>query len=70
MGVESTSLGTWVKHLGNILRNKANSQHYASVYEDRRPQSIEDTEKNRCETIKPGTAKRPELDPKRGNPKS
>ena len=34
-----------MKHLANLLRNKANSQQYPSVYEDRRPKSIEDTEK-------------------------
>ena len=45
MGAESTSLCTWVKHLPNLLRNKANSQQYSSIYEDRRPKSIEDTEK-------------------------
>ena len=45
MGTESTSSYTWVKHLADLLRNKANSQQYHSVYEDRRPKSIEDTEK-------------------------
>ena len=45
MGVESISLCTWVKHLPNLQRNKANSQQYPSIYEDRRPKSIEDTEK-------------------------
>ena len=45
MGVESTYPCAWVKHLANLLRNKANSQQYPSVYEDRRPKSIEDTEK-------------------------
>ena len=34
-----------MKHLANILRNKANSPQYPSVYEDRRPKSREDTEK-------------------------
>ena len=45
MGAESTSPCTLVKHLLDLLRNKANSQQYLSVYEDRRPKSIEDTEK-------------------------
>ena len=45
MGVESTSPCTRVKHLADLLRNKENSQQYPSVYEDRRPKSIEDTEK-------------------------
>ena len=45
MGTESTSSYTWVKHLLDLLRNKANSQQYPSVYVDRRPKSIEDTEK-------------------------
>ena len=34
-----------MKHLPNLLRNKANSQQYPSIYEDRRPKSIEVTEK-------------------------
>ena len=42
---ESTSPCTQVKHLANLLRNKANSQQYPSIYEDRRPKSIGDTEK-------------------------
>ena len=45
MGAESTFPCTGVKHLPDLLRNKANSQQYCSVYEDRRPKSIEDTEK-------------------------
>ena len=45
MGAESTSLCTWVKHLADLLRNKVNSQQHPSVYEDRRPKSIEVTEK-------------------------
>ena len=45
VGVESTAPCTWVKHLADLLRNKANSQQYPSVYEDRRPKSIEHTEK-------------------------
>ena len=28
MGAESTSLCAWMKHLPNLLRNKANSQQY------------------------------------------
>ena len=42
---ESTSPSTCVKHLPNLLRNKANSQQYPSIYKDRRPKSIEDTGK-------------------------
>ena len=34
-----------VKQLADLLRNKANRQQNLSVYEDRRPNSIEDTEK-------------------------
>ena len=45
VGAESTSPCTWVKHLANLLRNKVNSQQHPSVYEDRRPKIIEDTEK-------------------------
>ena len=45
MGVESTSPCVQVEHLADLLRNKANSQQYPSVYEDRRPKSTEDTEK-------------------------
>ena len=45
MGAESTSPCTWVKHLANLLRNKANSQQDLSIYEDRRTKSLEDTEK-------------------------
>ena len=45
MGVESTFPYTWMKHLADLLRNKVNSQQYPSIYEDRRPKSIEDTEK-------------------------
>ena len=54
MGAESTSPCTWVKHLANILRNKVNSQQYPSVYEDRRPKSIEDTEKTDSKGIASG----------------
>ena len=43
--MESTSPCTGVKHLPDLLRNKANSQQHPSIYEDRRPKSIEDTEK-------------------------
>ena len=45
VGAESTSLCTWVKHLPNLLRNKANSQKQPRVYEDRRAKSTEDSEK-------------------------
>ena len=45
VGAESTSPCTWMKHLPNLLRNKANSQQYPSIYEDRRLRSIEDTKK-------------------------
>ena len=45
VGTESTSPCTQVKDLANLLRNKANSQQYPSVYEDRRPKSINDIEK-------------------------
>ena len=45
MGAESTSPCTRVNHLADLLRNKANIQQYPSIYENRRPKSIEDTEK-------------------------
>ena len=45
MGAESTSLYTQMKHLANLLRNKAISQQNPSIYEDKRPKSVEDTEK-------------------------
>ena len=45
MGAESTSPCTQVEHPADLLRNKANSRQYPSIYEDRRPKSIEDTEK-------------------------
>ena len=45
MGAESTSPCTRVKHLADLLRNKANSQQHPSIYEDRRPKSIEDAER-------------------------
>ena len=54
MGAESTSLCTWVKHIANLLRNKANSQQCPRVYEDRRPKSIEDTEKTDSKGIASG----------------
>ena len=59
MGVESTSPCTWVKHLADLLRNKANSQQYPSIYEDRRPKSIEDAEKtvNLQDNKVPGTSR-------------
>ena len=43
-----------MKHLANLLRNKANSQQYPSIYEDRRPKSIEDTEKTDSKGIASG----------------
>ena len=45
LGAESTSPCIRVTHLADLLRNKANSQQYPSVYEDRRLKSIEDTKK-------------------------
>ena len=54
MGAESTSLCSQVKHLADLLRNKANSQQYPSIYEDRRPKSIEDTEKTDSKGIASG----------------
>ena len=51
---ESTSPCTWVKHLPNLLRSKVNSQQYPSIYEDRRPKSIEDTEKTDSKGIASG----------------
>ena len=54
MGVESTSLCIWVKHLPNLLRNKVNSQKHPSVYEYRRPKSTEDTEKTEGKGIASG----------------
>ena len=44
MGAESISPCIWVKHLVYLLI--VNSQQYPSIYEDRRPKSIEDTEKS------------------------
>ena len=54
MGAESTSPCTQVKHLADLLRNKANSQQYPSVYEDRRPKSIENAEKTDGKRIASG----------------
>ena len=54
VGAESTSLCTWVKHLPNLLRNKANSQKHPSIYEDRRPKSTEDTENTEGKGIASG----------------
>ena len=54
MGVEVTSLCTWVKHLPNLWRNKANSLKHPSIYEDRRPKSTEDTEKTEGKGIASG----------------
>ena len=46
MGAESTSSSAWVEHLADLLRNRANSQRYPSVYEDWRPKIVEDIEKS------------------------
>ena len=35
-----------VKHLADLLRNRANSQWYSSIYEDQRPKIVEDIEKS------------------------
>ena len=51
---ESTSPCTWVNHLPNLLRSKVNSQQYPSIYEDRRPKSIEDNEKTDSKGIASG----------------
>ena len=45
MVARSTCPCTQVKHLADLQRNKGNSQQYPSVYEDRRPKNVEDTEK-------------------------
>ena len=45
MGAESTSPSTWVKHIADLLRNKANSQQYPYINEDWRPKIVEDIEK-------------------------
>ena len=66
--MESTSPCTWVKHLADLLRNRASSQRYSNIYEDWRPKIVEDIEKSDGETIKPGALKRPVLDPNRGHP--
>ena len=34
-----------VKHVADLLRNRANSQRYSSIYEDWRPKIVEDIEK-------------------------
>ena len=46
MGADSTSPCTRVKHLANVLKNGENSQQHPSVYEDRRPKTVEDIEKS------------------------
>ena len=43
-----------VKHLPILLRNKVNTQKQPSIYEDRRPRSIEDTEKTEGKGIASG----------------
>ena len=63
MGAESNSPCAQVKHLADLLRNKANSQWYSSMYEDWRPKIVEDIEKSDGEIIKPEAVKIPELDP-------
>ena len=69
MGAESTSPCVQVKHLADLLRNRAkNSQWYSSIHEDWRPKIVEEIEKSDGETIRPGAAKRPELDTNRGHP--
>ena len=35
-----------VKHLADLLRTRANSQGYSSIYEDWRPKIVEDIEKS------------------------
>ena len=45
MGADSETYLHIVKHLADLLRNKANCQQHPSAYGDRRPKSIEDTEK-------------------------
>ena len=45
MGAESTVPSAPVKHLAD-LRDRANSQQYSSIYEDRRPKIVEDTERS------------------------
>ena len=45
MGPESISPCTQVKHLTDLLMNRANSQQYPSIYEDRRIKIVEDFEK-------------------------
>ena len=47
---------TAVKYLAD-LRSRANSQQYASIYEDRRLK-IEDIERSDSKTTKPGVLKR------------
>ena len=43
-----------MKYLAHLLRNKENSQQYPSIYEDRKPKSIEDTEKTEGKGIASG----------------
>ena len=54
VGAESTSPCIWVKHLADLRRNKVNSQQYSSIYEDRRPESVEDSEKSDHKEIASG----------------
>ena len=46
VGTESTSPYAQVKHLVDLLRNRANSQRYSSMYEDRRLNIVEDIERS------------------------
>ena len=43
-----------MKHLADLLRNKANSQQYPSIYEDRVPKSVEGTEKTDIKELASG----------------
>ena len=45
MGAESTSPLHTGETPADLLRNEVNSQQHPSIYEDRRPKSIEDTKK-------------------------
>ena len=73
MGAESTSPCTWVKHLADLLRNRANSQQYPSIYEDCRPIIVEDIEKSDEQVeavntrIPAGTGKPPTKEPPTDN---
>ena len=64
MGAESTSACSQVKHLADLLKNRANSQQYHSIYEDWRPKIVEDIEKS-DEKVEAVNTRIP---PGRGNP--